>query len=61
MDAAQTIITIVDAAVGFGLLSFYSSVADAAATAADLVLEIAVVDAVVVTTMVIAANGLLFF
>ena len=65
MDAAQTTITTVDAAVGFGLLFFYSSAADVAATAAALVLAIADVDAATVvavaTTMAIAVNGLLFF
>lgn len=61
MDAAQTTIITVDAAAGFGLLSFYSSVADAETTVVvvDLVL-VTVADAVVVT-MAIAANGLLFF
>ena len=55
MDAAQ-LITIMDAEVGFGLLSFYSAVVDAVAT---MVLAMAVV--VVATTMAIAANGLSFF
>ena len=60
MDAAQTTITTVDAAVGFGLSSFYSSVADAVAMAAVSAV-LAMADAVVVTTMAIAANGLSFF
>ena len=59
MDAAQTTITTVDAAVGFGLLSFYSSVADAVITAVVSVLVIA--DVVVATTTVTAVNGLSSF
>ena len=50
-----------DAAVGFGLLFFYSSAADAVTAEADLVSVIADVAVVVVTTMAIAANGLSFF
>ena len=57
MDAAQ-LITIMDVEVGFGLLSFYSSVVDAVATMVS-VLAMAVV--VVATTTAIAANGLSFF
>ena len=48
-----------DAAAGFGLLSFYSSVADA--EMAEVVLVLVMVDVVVVTTTVIAVNGLSFF
>lgn len=47
-----------DAAVGFGLLFFYSSVADVAATTTALVSE--TVDVVAVTTT-IAVNGLSSF
>ena len=37
VDAAQTTLTMADAAAGFGLLSFYSSVADAETMAAAVV------------------------
>ena len=60
MDAAQTTITTADAAVGFGLSSFYSSVADAVAMVAVLAV-LAMADAVVVTTITIVVNGLSFF
>ena len=50
-----------DAAAGFGLLSFYSSVADAEMAEMVLVLVMVAVDVVVVTTTAIAVNGLLFF
>lgn len=59
MDAAQTTIITVDAAAGFGLLSFYSSVADAETTV--VVVDLVTMADAVVVTMAIAANGLLFF
>ena len=61
MDAATILPTItMVVAVGFGLLFFYSSVADAE-TMAVLALVMAVAAVVVVTTTAIAVNGLSFF
>ena len=60
MDAAQQTIITMDVAVGFGLLFSYSS-AVAAVVMVEVVSVLATVDVDVATTMVIAANGLLFF
>lgn len=56
MDAAQTTTTM-DVAAGFGLLSSYSSAVDVVMA---VVLDLAITDVVVITTL-IAVNGLLSF
>lgn len=62
MDAAQITIVIADVVAGFGLLSFYSSVADVVTMAVVVVWADSVMVAAVVVTMVaIAVNGLSFF
>ena len=60
--AAQITTITADVAVGSGLLSFYSSVADVAAIIMVVaVLVVLVTVAVVVVTMVTAVNGSSFF
>lgn len=61
MDAAQTTITTADAVAGFGLLSFYSSVADVATMVAAVVLVDSVMVVAVAVTTVTAVNGLSSF
>ena len=61
MDAAQTTIITVDAAAGFGLLSFYSSVADAETMVVAVVLVDSVMVVAVAVTTVTAVNGLSSF
>ena len=60
MDAA-ILTTTTDVAVGFGLLSFYSSAVDVETTMAVSVLVTVAVVVVVATTMAIAVNGSSFF
>ena len=63
VDAAITLTMVtMDVEAGFGLLSFYSSVADVAAIIMVVaVLVVLVTVAVVVVTMVTAVNGSSFF
>ena len=59
--AAQITTITADVAVGSGLLSFYSSVADAVTMAMAVALAASAIMAVVVVTMVTAVNGSSFF
>ena len=62
MDAAITLTMVtMDVEAGFGLLSFYSSVADAVTMAMAVALAASAIMAVVVVTMVTAVNGSSFF